>query len=268
MSSYSERDTYSQAGDWLLGTVRRNPEALLLMAAGCCLMMRRGSSLRTNARRAYERDEWGYPASRASSQVRGTSASPREGLSRAADAASDTARSAGEYASQAKDRMTDMVSNYASQMKERISDTASEYADSVRDFAGEARRAHSQELRAAFEKHHGETQGQVERLEKVFDLIGKKPQGKTCDAIIGLVEEGQEVIKEYKGSPALDAGLLAGAQAVEHYEISRYGTLKTWAHELGLGNAVGLLDATLQEEKNTDATLTKIAESVVNQEAE
>ena len=99
-------------------------------------------------------------------------------------------------------------------------------------------------------------------------MIGKKPHGKTCDAIIGIVEEGQEVMKEYKGSPALDAGLLAGAQAVEHYEISRYGTLKTWANELGLGDAVGLLDATLQEEKKTDATLTKIAESVVNQEAE
>jgi ferritin-like metal-binding protein YciE len=131
-----------------------------------------------------------------------------------------------------------------------------------------AKAVHSEDLRAAFEKHHSETEGQVERLEKVFDMIGKKPQGKTCDAIIGLVEEGQEVMKEYKGSPALDAGLLAGAQAVEHYEISRYGTLKTWANELGLGDAVGLLDATLQEEKNTDATLTKIAESVVNQEAE
>jgi ferritin-like metal-binding protein YciE len=131
-----------------------------------------------------------------------------------------------------------------------------------------AKAAQSEALRAAFEKHHSETEGQVERLEKVFDMIGKKPQGKTCDAIIGLVEEGQEVMKEYKGSPALDAGLLAGAQAVEHYEISRYGTLKTWANELGLGDAVGLLDATLQEEKKTDATLTKIAESVVNQEAE
>jgi ferritin-like metal-binding protein YciE len=130
-----------------------------------------------------------------------------------------------------------------------------------------AKAAQSEALRAAFEKHHGETEGQVERLEKVFDMIDKKPQGKTCDAIIGLVEEGQEVMKEYKGSPALDAGLLAGAQAVEHYEISRYGTLKTWANELGLGDAVGLLDATLQEEKNTDVTLTKIAESLVNQEA-
>jgi ferritin-like metal-binding protein YciE len=112
-----------------------------------------------------------------------------------------------------------------------------------------AKAVHSDELRVAFEKHHGETEGQVERLEKVFDMIGKKPQGKTCDAIIGLVEEGQEVMKQYKGSPALDARLLAGAQAVEHYEISRYGTLKTWANELGLGDAIGLFDATLQEDK-------------------
>ena len=130
-----------------------------------------------------------------------------------------------------------------------------------------AKAAQSDELRAAFEKHHAETEGQVERLEQVFELIGKKAQGKTCDAIVGIVEEGQEVMKEYKGSPALDAGLLAGAQAVEHYEISRYGTLKTWAEELGLRDAVRLLDATLQEEKKTDATLTAIAESVVNQEA-
>jgi ferritin-like metal-binding protein YciE len=130
-----------------------------------------------------------------------------------------------------------------------------------------AKAAQSDELRAAFEKHHAETERQVERLEQVFDLIGKKAQGKTCDAIVGIAEEGQEVMKEYKGSPALDAGLLAGAQAVEHYEISRYGTLKTWAGELALRDAVRLLDATLQEEKKTDATLTQIAESVVNQEA-
>ena len=130
-----------------------------------------------------------------------------------------------------------------------------------------AKAAQSDELRAAFEKHHAETERQVERLEQVFDLIGKKAQGKTCDAFVGIVEEGQEVMKEYKGSPALDAGLLAGAQAVEHYEISRYGTLKTWAGELALRDAVRLLDATLQEEKKTDATLTQIAESVVNQEA-
>jgi len=130
-----------------------------------------------------------------------------------------------------------------------------------------AKAARAEELKAAFEKHRTETEGQVERLEQVFELIGKKAQGKTCDAIVGIVEEGQEVMKEYKGSPALDPGLLAAAQAVEHYEISRYGTLKTWAGELGLHEAVSLLDATLQEEKNTDATLTKIAETVVNQQA-
>jgi ferritin-like metal-binding protein YciE len=85
---------------------------------------------------------------------------------------------------------------------------------------------------------------------------------------MGIVEEGQEIMKEYKGTPALDAGLLAAAQAVEHYEISRYGTLKTWAGELGMDGAVKLLDATLAEEKKTDQALTQLAESLVNQEAE
>jgi ferritin-like metal-binding protein YciE len=131
-----------------------------------------------------------------------------------------------------------------------------------------AKAAQSQDLRTAFEKHHTETEGQVERLEQVFELLGKKAQGKTCEAIVGLVEEGQEIMKEYKGSPAIDAGLLAAAQAVEHYEISRYGTLKTWAGELGLREAVELLETTLQQEKKTDAALTKIAETVVNQEAQ
>jgi ferritin-like metal-binding protein YciE len=131
-----------------------------------------------------------------------------------------------------------------------------------------AKAAQSPDLKAAFEKHRTETEGQVQRLEQVFETIGKKPQGKTCDAINGITEEGKEIMTEYKGSPALDAGLLAAAQAVEHYEISRYGTLKTWANELGLSKAVRLLDATLQEEKKTDAALTELAESVVNQEAQ
>jgi ferritin-like metal-binding protein YciE len=131
-----------------------------------------------------------------------------------------------------------------------------------------AKAAESDDLRAAFEKHVDETEEQVSRLEKVFEAIDETPRGKTCDAIMGIIEEGQEIMKEYKGTPALDAGLLAAAQAVEHYEISRYGTLKTWAGELGLNDAVKLLDATLAEEKKTDADLTKLAESVVNQEAE
>jgi ferritin-like metal-binding protein YciE len=128
--------------------------------------------------------------------------------------------------------------------------------------------AQDPELKKAFAKHRTETEGHVERLEKVFEAIDQKPQGKTCKAIVGITEEGAEIIKEYKGSPALDAGLLAAAQAVEHYEITRYGTLKTWAMELGLDSAARLLDQTLQEEKKTDAALTEIAESVVNQEAE
>ena len=128
--------------------------------------------------------------------------------------------------------------------------------------------AQSGELKAAFEKHRGETQGQIERLEKVFAMIDKKPQGKTCAAIVGITEEGAEIMEEYKGSPAHDAGLLAAAQAVEHYEITRYGTLRTWAEELGLDEAVSLLQKTLDEEEATDEALTGIAESVVNQRAE
>jgi ferritin-like metal-binding protein YciE len=96
-----------------------------------------------------------------------------------------------------------------------------------------AKAAQSEELQAAFEKHEGETEGQVDRLEKVFELIDQPAKGKTCDAINGIVEESKEIMKEFRGSAALDAGLLAAAQAVEHYEISRYGTLKTWAKELG-----------------------------------
>jgi ferritin-like metal-binding protein YciE len=128
--------------------------------------------------------------------------------------------------------------------------------------------AHSAQLKKAFAKHRTETEGHVARLEKVFVIIDKKPQAKTCDAIVGITDEGAEIMKEYKGSPALDAGLLAAAQAVEHYEISRYGTMKTWAHELGLHDAVRLLDQTLLEEKKTDEALTEIAKTTVNQHAE
>ena len=131
-----------------------------------------------------------------------------------------------------------------------------------------AKAANSPDLRAAFEKHERETEGQVARLEQVFALIGEPAKGKTCDAINGIIEEGKEIMTEFKGSPALDAGLLAAAQTVEHYEISRYATLMTWAGELGLKEAIALLDQTLQEEKKTDEALTALAESAVNQEAQ
>jgi ferritin-like metal-binding protein YciE len=127
-----------------------------------------------------------------------------------------------------------------------------------------AKAAQSDKLRAAFEKHHGETEGQVERLEQIFELIEKPPRGKTCDGIQGILDEGKEIMDEYKGTEALDAGMVAAAQAVEHYEISRYGTLKQWANQLGMKDAVRLLDETLQEEKKTDENLTTLAESTVN----
>jgi len=130
-----------------------------------------------------------------------------------------------------------------------------------------ARAAQSPELKAGFEKHLEETEGQVERLEQIFELMGKRAKGKTCDAIEGILAEGEEIIEGFKGTHALDAGLISSAQAVEHYEMARYGSLKTWAQTLGLKEAVGLLDQTLQQETNTDKTLTKLANSSVNQKA-
>ncbi len=131
-----------------------------------------------------------------------------------------------------------------------------------------AKAAQSEELKAAFEKHRKQTEGHVARLEKVFKIIDKKPQGKTCAAIIGITDEGAEIMDEYKKMPALDAGLLAAAQAVEHYEISRYGTLRTWAEELGYQDAANLLQQTLDEEEETDKELSELAETAVNIAAE
>jgi ferritin-like metal-binding protein YciE len=131
-----------------------------------------------------------------------------------------------------------------------------------------AKAAQSEDLKAAFQKHETETEEHVSRLEKVFEEIDETPRAKACDAIMGIIEEGKEIMKEFKGAPALDAGLLAAAQAVEHYEIARYGTLKTWAAELGLNQAVKLLEKTLAEEKKTDEALTQLAESEVNQHAQ
>jgi ferritin-like metal-binding protein YciE len=131
-----------------------------------------------------------------------------------------------------------------------------------------AKAAQSEELKAAFEKHRTETEVRTSTSKGVFAVIEQKPQGKTCAAINGITEEGAEIMEEYKGSPALDAGLLAAAQAVEHYEISRYGTLIAWAEELGLDDAVSLLEETLEEEEATDEALTEIAKTAINQEAQ
>ena len=107
----------------------------------------------------------------------------------------------------------------------------------------------------------------MERLEQIFEAMGKPARGKTCDAIVGILEEGKEIMEDYAGDSALDAGLAASAQAVEHYEIARYGTLRTWADELGMKDASKLLDQTLQEEIKTDQQLTKLATSAVNRKA-
>jgi ferritin-like metal-binding protein YciE len=131
-----------------------------------------------------------------------------------------------------------------------------------------AKAAQSPDLVAAFEKHLGETEAQIERLERIFASMDMPNRGKTCPAILGIVEEGQEIMDEYKGSPAIDAGLVGAAQAVEHYEICRYGTLRSWANVLGKKDAVRLLEQTLAEEEKTDKALSALAETVVNMKAE
>jgi ferritin-like metal-binding protein YciE len=131
-----------------------------------------------------------------------------------------------------------------------------------------AKAAQSEELKAAFVKHRDQTEGQVERLVEVFGMIEEKAVGKKCPAIDGIIEEGSEIMDDYKGTPGLDAGLIGAAQAVEHYEMARYGTLKRWAEELGLDDAASLLGETLEEEEQTDEDLTALAESSVNQKAQ
>ncbi len=123
------------------------------------------------------------------------------------------------------------------------------------------------DLKEALTHHLEETKGQVERLEKVFEIIGKTPRGEKCPAILGLVEEGEEVMEKGEDPEVIDAGLLAGAQAVEHYEISRYGTMIAWAEQLGHDDAAKLLKETLKQEKAADEKLNKIAMSAVNREA-
>ncbi|MCF6099610.1 ferritin-like domain-containing protein [Mesorhizobium muleiense] len=130
-----------------------------------------------------------------------------------------------------------------------------------------AKSAESEKVTAAFEKHRMETEVHVDRLEEVFEKLGKAARGKTCPAIDGIIEEGSEILEDYDGAPALDAGLVAAAQAVEHYEIARYGTLVAWAEQMGKADVAALLKATLKEEVATDEALTGLGEGGVNQRA-
>ncbi|WP_131195561.1 ferritin-like domain-containing protein [Lichenihabitans psoromatis] len=135
---------------------------------------------------------------------------------------------------------------------------------SVRALTKSAKAAKAPELKAAFEHHRDESGHHVERLEQVFEIIGKAARAKTCEAMQGIVSEMQEDLEDFGGTPAGDAVLIGCAQAVEHYEIARYGTLKSWAMQLGHDNAAKLLDETLQEEKAADETLSHLAETIAN----
>jgi ferritin-like metal-binding protein YciE len=131
-----------------------------------------------------------------------------------------------------------------------------------------AKAAESDELREAFETHLAETQEQISRLDEIAESLGEKIKRKTCLAMKGLIEEAQEMMKEQKGTSALDAALIAAAQKVEHYEIASYGTLCAWAKQMGHDEALTLLKETIGEEKAADEKLTEVAESAANAKAE
>ena len=130
-----------------------------------------------------------------------------------------------------------------------------------------AKAAESQKLRQAFTQHRDETQGHVDRLQQVFEQIGKRARGTTCEAVQGIIEEGEDVVHDFEQGPVRDAALAACAQAVEHYEIARYGALVAWAKVSEQNDAVQLLQQTLDEEKRTDQLLNEIANSEINQQA-
>jgi ferritin-like metal-binding protein YciE len=130
-----------------------------------------------------------------------------------------------------------------------------------------AKNATSEELREAIENHLAETEEQVQKVEQVFEIIGKKPVAKKCEAMAGLVKEGEEIMKDTEKGAMRDAGIISAGNKIEHYEIASYGTLKTFAQILGLTEAAEVLNEILEEEKNADATLTGIAESTINIQA-
>jgi ferritin-like metal-binding protein YciE len=123
------------------------------------------------------------------------------------------------------------------------------------------------ELVEALENHLAETESQVEKVEQVFDILGKKVQAKKCEAMAGLIKEAEEIIKETDKGAMRDAGIISAAQKVEHYEIATYGTLRTFARTLGLDNVASILEEILNEEKNADSKLTEVAETTINVQA-
>ena len=130
-----------------------------------------------------------------------------------------------------------------------------------------AKASHAEELKNALLHHREETQGQVDRLQKAFEALGKRARGQTCEAINGLIEEGDEIVEAFEAGPVRDAGIVACAQAVEHYEMARYGTIIAWAKAVGAEDVARLMHDTLEEEKKADSTLNQLAQKRLNQEA-
>ena len=125
----------------------------------------------------------------------------------------------------------------------------------------------NQELKNALMHHREETQGQIDRLQKAFEALGKRARGQTCEAINGIIEEGEEIIEEFEAGPIRDAGIVAAAQAVEHYEMARYGTIIAWAKAVGHEDVARLMHETLEEEKKADTTLNQLAQKYLNKRA-
>ena len=130
-----------------------------------------------------------------------------------------------------------------------------------------AKASQNERLKEALMHHRDETQAQVERLQRAFEALGKRARGQTCEAINGIIEEGEEMVEEFQAGIVRDAGILANAQAVEHYEMARYGTLIAWAKAAGQNDVVSLMEETLEEEKKADKLLTEIANKEINQKA-
>ncbi len=149
-----------------------------------------------------------------------------------------------------------------------LRDTLSAEKASVRAMKKGAKAAEATELREALERHAEESAIQVERLEQVFEIFGRAARGKTCEAMQGLTAELEDHLEDYKGTPAADAVLISSVQAMEHYEIARYGTLRVWAQQLGLDDAAKLLEETLEEEKKTDMLMSQVAEGLANAKGE
>jgi len=160
------------------------------------------------------------------------------------------------------------VNNLSDLYLDKLKDLYSAEQQILKALAKMVMAATHRELQDAFEMHRQQTEIHVERLERIFEALGKSPRGKTCQGVKGIIEEGAELMRDGAESAALDAGLISGAQSVEHYEMAGYGAVRTWAMQLGYGDQAELLQQTLEEERRTDQLLTKLAEQSVNLDAE